>query len=180
MEILIRSRNLEVTDSLRAYIEKKVAKLDRYMPNIGEAQIDLTVQNARNAQDRQVAQITLRNSNGTILRAEERSSDMRSSIDQAIAKIERQIKRYKGKYWQSKERAQVETAEETEVEIDLESQIVRTKRFEMRPMEVDEAIEQMELLGHDFFVFYNATSSSVNVVYRRRDGGYGLLIPELA
>jgi putative sigma-54 modulation protein len=183
MDVVIKSRNLEVTDALQSYIERKVSRLDRFLPNIGDAQFDLSVQNARNAQQRQVAQLTLRTSSGAILRVEEHSSDMRSSIDLALEKMSRRVKRYKGKHWQSQTRVAEETLpleDEEESEPELDSTVVRTKRFQTRPMDVEEAIEQMELLGHDFFIFYDIDSNGFNVVYRRRDGGYGLLIPELA
>ena len=179
MQITIKSRNLDVADSLRNYITQKVEKLDRFLPNIDEARVDLVVQHAKSAQDRNVAQLTLRGSNGMMLRAEERSADMRASIDTALDRMSRQIKRYKGKHWQSFERVNHE-AEPVAEEEESDGAVVRTKTFQTRPMSVDEAVEQMELLGHDFFVFYNATSDGFNVVYRRRDGNYGLLVPELA
>jgi putative sigma-54 modulation protein len=183
MDVVIKSRNLEVTDALQSYVERKAARLDRFLPNIGDAQFDLSVQNARSAQERQVAQLTLRTNNGAILRVEERSSDMRSSIDMALEKMSRRVKRYKGKHWQSQVRVAEEMVpleDEEGSEPELESAVVRTKRFQTRPMDVEEAIEQMELLEHDFFIFYDIESDGFNVVYRRRDGGYGLLIPELA
>ena len=182
MAIVVKGKNLDVSDALRDYVERKIERLDRYLTNIDEARVDLTVAHAKSAQDRQVAQITLRGSNGMVLRSEERSSDMRASIDAALDKMSRQIRRYKGKHWQSHARPQAEEAEIIEEEETTEpgDEIVRIKRFQTRPMTVEEAIEQMELLGHDFFVFYNAPSNDFNVIYRRRDGGYGLLQPELA
>ncbi|OGO06596.1 MAG: ribosomal subunit interface protein [Chloroflexi bacterium RBG_13_56_8] len=178
MQILIKGKNLEVTDRLRSYIEKKVNRLDRFLPNIDEAEVDLSVQSTKSAQDRQAVQLTLR-ANGAILRAEDHSSDMQGSIDAVLDKISRQIERYKGKHWRSQNRAPA-TEEVLSEEAAPESQIVRTKRFQTRAMNVEEAIEQMELLGHDFFVFFNADTDSLSVVYRRRDGGYGLLLPEVA
>ena len=178
MKITINTRNVEMTDHLQEHIEKKVGKLDRYLSTIDEARVDLSVQSTRSAGDREVVQLTLRG-NGTLLRAEERSSDLQTSLDAALDKIVRQIKRYKGKHWRSKMRAQnrdMVLPEETEPEIDL----VRVKRFQTRPMDVEDAIEQMELLGHDFFAFYNADTGAFNVIYRRHGGGYGLLQPELA
>jgi putative sigma-54 modulation protein len=180
VRITIKAKNLTVTDSLQSYVEKKVSRLDRYLSNIDEAQVDLVAQNAKSAQDRQVAQITLRSGSGMIFRAEERSSDIRASLDASLDKLSRQIKRYKGKHWQSKARAQVEVVEATEPDEDLDGELVRVKRFQTRPMSVEEAIQQMELLGHDFFVFFNASTEGFSVVYRRNDGGYGLLLPEMA
>jgi len=178
VEVSIFARNMEVTPRLTEYVEQKVGKLDRYLPSIDEARIDLTVENTRSAAHSQVAQLTVR-VRGTILRAEERTQDMFASIDAVLDKMYRQIARYKGKRrdrWQAVAEALPieEPAEETEGEI------VRIKRFELRPMTQEEAIEQMELLGHYFYVFLNADENTVNVVYRRNDGNYGLLQPELA
>ena len=183
MELIIKGRNFEVTDRLRDYVEKKIGKLDRYLPTINEAWVELSTEGTKAAQDRQVCQVTVR-SNGTILRAEERSDDMFTSIDTVLDKMYRQIARYKGKRknrWRGTsvlvEPLPVEIAEE-EVEAET-TKIVRVKRFPMTPMQPDEAVEQMELLGHDFFVFFNAEEGQTNVLYRRKDGNYGLLQPEL-
>lgn len=182
MQIVIKGKNLDVTEHMRAHIEKKVSKLDRFLPNLDEARVDLAVQKTKSAEDSMVVQLTLR-VNGTILRAEERSADMITALDTVLERMSRQIERYKGKHWRSKARPSTEvsastaTTEETAAP---SSEIVRIKRFQTRPMDVDEAIEQMELLGHDFFIFFNAADNAFSVVYRRRDGGYGLLLPELA
>jgi putative sigma-54 modulation protein len=182
MELMIKGKNVEVTDRLRDYVEKKIGKLDRYLPSITEAWVELSTEGARAAQDRQVCQVTVR-SNGTILRAEERSDDMFTSIDTVLDKMYRQIARYKGKRknrWRgagmAAEPLPLELEEEPEEE---SSNIVRVKSFAMTPMHPDEAVEQMELLGHDLFVFFNADEGQVNVIYRRKDGNYGLLQPEL-
>jgi putative sigma-54 modulation protein len=184
MDVTIKGKNVDVTDRLRDYVDKKIGKLDRYLPTISEAWVELTVADAKAAQHRNVCQVTIR-SNGTILRAEERSDDMFTSIDAVVNKIYRQIARYKGKRqrrWHGAGAPQVEPVpydlEEEEFEED-EGRIVRTKRFSMIPMDAEEAVEQMELLGHDFFVFYNAEFGEVNVLYRRKDGDYGLIQPEL-
>jgi len=180
MQIVIKSKNLELTDSLNDYVERKVSKLDRFLPNISEARVDLAVQTARSAQDRQTAQVTLWVDKGAFMRCEESSSDIRASVDMAIDKLTRQAKRYKGKHWQAYTRSQTREEAEEIPEEESDLQVVRTKQFETRPMDVEEAIEQMELLGHDFFVFYDTASDGFAVVYRRRDGGYGLLLPELS
>jgi putative sigma-54 modulation protein len=182
MELMIKGKNVEITDRLRDYVEKKIGKLDRYLPSISEAWVELATEGARAAHDRQICQVTVR-SNGTILRAEERSDDMFTAIDTVLDKMYRQIARYKGKRknrWRgagmTPEPLPLELEEEPEEEV---SNIVRVKSFAMTPMLPDEAVEQMELLGHDFFVFYNADEGQVNVIYRRKDGDYGLLQPEL-
>ncbi len=189
MQVILKGKNIEITDWLREYVEKKVNKLDRYLPDIQEARIELSVQKTRSSQDRQVAQITVR-SNGIILRAEERTDDMFAAIDAVVDKMNRQIARYKGKRvdrWQGQRvnRPDVELppiGEEVMEELaeEQERSIVRVKRFVVSPMDEDEAIEQMELLGHDFFIFFNPNSGKLSVLYRRKDGNYGLLEPELA
>ncbi len=191
MDLLIHSRNMEVTDRLRDYVEKKTGRLDRYMPNLIEVRVDLAEESARSAIDRQVAQITIRDERGTILRAEERSNDMFASVDAVVDKLYRQINRYRGKRQRNRRSGggarqeleplpiEEELLEEAVEEVDADHQIVRRKRFSMQPMSPEEAIDQMELLGHDFFIFFNPDEEGVNVVYKRHDGNYGLLIPEL-
>ncbi len=193
MNVTIKTREIALNDRLRAYVEKKVQRLNRYLPNIVEARVELAMEPTRNAQQRHSAQITLFASNGRILRAEERDADIYAAFDAVMDTIERQIERYKGKHWlqvrprrrgmsraEAEAQAIAQLEAETEAEEEFPPQIKRVKRFEMVPMDEWEAIEQMELLGHDFFVFYNVNTDSVNVLYRRRDGGYGLIIPELA
>jgi putative sigma-54 modulation protein len=183
MELIIKGKNLEVTDRLRDYVEKKIGKLDRYLPTITEAWVELSVEGTKAAQDRQVCQVTVR-SNGTILRAEERSDDIFTAIDTVLDKMYRQIARYKGKR-KNRWRAAGVSPEplppgfEAEVEEGAGPAIVRTKRFSMVSMHPEEAVEQMELLGHSFFVFFNADEGEINVLYCRDDGDYGLLQPDL-
>jgi putative sigma-54 modulation protein len=186
MDLTIKGRNVEVTDRLRDYVHKKIGKLDRYLPTISEAWVELSVEGTKAAGDRQVCQVTVR-SNGTILRAEERSDDMFTSIDTVLDKMYRQIGRYKGKRKNRlrgaggpMEPLPLEYLEYEEEIEDEASNIVRFKRFAMIPMNPEEAIEQMELLGHDFFVFFNAEEGQINVLYRRKDGNYGVIQPELA
>jgi putative sigma-54 modulation protein len=180
MELSIFTKKLEMTQRLRDYVEQKVGRLDRYLPTIDEARIDLEVEDTQKDEDRQVAQLTVW-TQGTILRAEERTGDMFASIDAVLDKMYRQIARYKGKRqdrWQSVGIENLPLAEPIEEE--PEKEIVRVKRFEVRPMVPEEAIEQMELLGHHFFVFLNAEEGTINTVYKRRDGNYGLLQPQVS
>ncbi|MGD2206150.1 MAG: ribosome-associated translation inhibitor RaiA [Anaerolineae bacterium] len=183
MELIIKGKNVELTDRLRDYVEKKVGKLDRYLPTLTEARVELALEGTKAAQDRQVCQLTVR-ANGAILRAEERSEDMFASIDTVLDKMYRQIARYKGKRrnrWREAARTPEPLPMEFEEELEEESsRIVRFKRFLMSPMNADEAVEQMELLGHDFFVFYDVDEGQINVVYRRKDGNYGVIQPVLA
>lgn len=182
MDLQITGRNMEVTPRLKQYVSGKVGKLDRYLPTIASARMDLSVENARSAADRQVAQLTVRNDRGVILRAEERTADMFASIDAVMDKMYRQIKRYKGKRQRARRAAATEERGPAAGDPALEEEagvIVRTKRFTLAPMMQSEAIEQMELLGHDFYVFYDAEEEGVGVLYRRTGGDYGLLVPEL-
>jgi len=176
MELTITGKNLEVSDWLYEFVERKINRLDRYLPGIEEARIELSVENTRNANQRQRAQLTLRRG-GIILRSEERSADMFAAVNAALDKMQRQIDRYKGKRWERKAPRELEPIEVAEEE--AEPRIVRAKRFSMLPMTPDEAVEQMELLGHDFFIFFNTEGDGINVLYRRKDGDYGLLQPEL-
>ncbi len=193
MDLIITGRNLEVSDYLKQYVEKKVAKLDRYLPTIIEARIELSAENTKTAGEVQIAQVTLR-VDRAILRGEERSNDMFAAIDAVVDTMYRQIARYKGKRqdrWRGRGEVVPEVAEpvaEAVIEEEEEEEepegaiqpVVRRKRFQVLPMTEAEAIEQMELLNHDFFVFHNADSGEMNVIYRRRDGGYGVLQPVLA
>ncbi len=185
MEITIHGHNIDVTPRLRNYVEKKTGRLDRYMPMLNTVRVDLTEESTRSAVDRQVAQVTIRDDKGTILRAEERSSDMFAAIDQVVDKLYRQINRYRGKQkrkWRNGGSEDMVMGEPLPIEDifeeEAEQTIVRYKRFTLHPMAAEEAIEQMELLGHDFFVFFNMEDDAVNVLYKRHDGNYGLLQPE--
>ncbi len=189
MQLAISGKNLEVTDSLRTYVEKKIGRLDRYLPNVIDARVELAVENTRAAKDRQIAQVTLRTKHA-ILRAEEASADMFASIDAVFEKMQRQVDRYKGKRWAKRiagetageagvAAAEEVAAEETEAE-EPPARITRVKRFQMVPMDEEEAVEQMELLGHNCFVFFNVNQNQINVVYKRSSGDYGLIQPELA
>jgi len=180
MELVITGRNMEISDGMREYIEKKAGRLDRYLRGIDEASLELTRESAKSADDRHIAQLTVR-VRGTILRAEERSADVFTAFDAVLDKMYRQIIRYKTRR-RDKKRVQEEDLMPPIEEYDEEAprRIVRTKRFQVLPMDEEEAAEQMELLGHDFFLFLNGNTGELNVLYRRRNGDYGLIEPELA
>jgi len=185
MQLIIQGKNIQITDRLHNYVEQKVGKLDRYLSTITEARMELTSEPTRSQADSQVAQLTVR-SKGIILRSEERSGDIFTSVDMVMDKIKRQIDRYKRKRRNRFRAPPVEESIDLELEEDLaeeeiiEGRVVRTKTFHVAPMDPEEAIEQMELLGHTFFVFYNADVGQINVVYKRRDGNYGLIQPQVA
>ncbi len=180
MQLIITGKNMEVSDWLETYVRKKIGKLDRYLSEPAEAQIELSEESTKDAQHRQIVQVTIFK-NGTIMRGEERSADMPAAIDSVVDKLERQIKRYKEKTASKKRRLQAEVleAESTPLPEEEEGSIVRVKHFRVQPITEEQAIDQLELLGHSFFIFQNAANNQLNVIYKREDGNYGLLEPEV-
>ena len=160
------------SDSLKDRAEKKLSKLERYFSQEPEAIVRFKQQRG----GRNIAEITM-SVNGLILRAEEDSNDMYLSIDRAVDKLESQIRRYRTKMGKHLREARAEAPVEPVYE-EASFDVVRTKRFSVKPMDVDDAITQMELLGHNFFLFMNAETNTMCVLYRRNDGSYGLLVPE--
>jgi putative sigma-54 modulation protein len=190
MELKIHARNVDVTSRLQEHVEKKVSRLDRYLPNIQEVRVDLAIERRKQGLDQCIAQLTVRNTRGVILRSEEkRQPDVYAALDVALDKMYRQIERYKGKrkrrgggkYAESE--LELEAVEPVPIEpLDEEDEkvaIVRRKQVSLIPMSEDEAIDQMELLGHNFFIFYNAETAKIGVLYRREDGNYGVLEPDV-
>jgi len=177
------ARNMKLTDNVREYVEKKAEKLERHLQELEQIRVELAhIKSARNAQDRQVAQITV-HGKGFILRSEERADDVHAAFDAALEKIQRQIERYKGKHYHGRGdgRSAADVVEE-ELPVDETGELLpligRRKKFVILPMTEDEAVEQMRLLGHDnFFVFFNAEQNAIQVLYRRRNGTYGLIQP---
>lgn len=176
MKVLVRGRNVEVTNALREYVEKRVGKLDKFLDNLDDAQVILNVENQSHR-----VEVTI-SINGMILRGEETTGDMYTSVDMVVDKLEKQIEKYKGKLVRRRGQADqkiVAGAQLPEEEPEEEGPVVvRTKRFPVKPMPVDEAVLQMNLLGHSFFVFPNAETEQINVLYKRKDGNYGLIEPE--
>ena len=174
MNYTVSGKNIEITNGLREAVIDKLSKLERYFTPDTEVNVTLSVE-----KDRQRIEVTIP-IKGTIIRAEQVSSDMYASIDLVEAVLERQLRRYKNKIVDQKQSAmalsQVFLDEETNDEEEIK--IVRSKRFAMKPMDIEEACVQMELLGHDFFVFRNAETDEVNVVYKRKGNTYGLIEPE--
>ncbi|MCL6560489.1 MAG: ribosome-associated translation inhibitor RaiA [Firmicutes bacterium] len=174
MNVQVRGRNIELTDALKDYVAKRVGKLDKYLDNLSDAQVTLAVE-----KDSHRIEVTIP-INGMILRGEESTGDMYSSTDLVVEKLEKQIEKYKGKIL--KRGARIAANEQKfaapAVPEDDAPRLVRTKRFAIKPMPVEEAVLQMNLLGHSFFVFSNAETEQVNVVYKRKDGNYGLIEPE--
>jgi len=191
MELTFRSRHVTVTDSLREYTSRKLSRLGRYLPLVDEVVVELKQEGGENAR-RYVVQLTV-NCDGTYLRVEERGPRLLPAIDTAADILSRQVRRYKEKVYHNDKHLKAKGAalagkaavaeeveeqdEEEEKEIVL-GRVVRVKRFAVKPMTEEEAIEQMELLHHDFFLFFDADAGTYALLYRRREGDYGMIIPE--
>lgn len=181
MKLIISGKNIEVTDALRERTIKKMSRLERFFSSETEAHITLSVEKIRH-----IVEVTIPYK-GMIFRAEVVNDDMYASLDKAIDILERQIKKNKtrlekrlreGAFIPAEAPKNLSPVTEEDVEEESEFKIVRSKKFAIKPMDVEEAILQMNLLGHEFFVFTNADTNLVNVVYRRKDGNYGLIEPE--
>ena len=183
MRLQVTGRHIDVTDSLFQYAEKKLGKLARHLSDTSRCELELSVEHNPSIGSNQVAEATVW-TKGPVLRARESSTDMYASIDLVADKLERQVKRYREK--RSRRQAehmahhhshQAEPAPVATLPEEDDAMIVKTKQFNMKPMTDEEALLQLELIGHDFFVFVNADSDQVNVIYKRRDGKYGLIEP---
>lgn len=185
-QLTIHAKNMEISQPLRDYIQKKLGRLDRHLPSISTVEVQVSRESTKSQESRYVVQATL-NVNGKLLRGQEHATTVLTAVDSVVGAIERQIERFKGKRYRSFQRPAAEAAEgpeETAADEEAPPEgstpaplVARVKRFPMKPMPVEEAIDQMELLGHDFFLFLNDQSNQFNVVYRRRDGAYGLIEP---
>ena len=174
MNLVISGKNIDITEGLRAAVEEKIGKLERYFNDSTEVHVTLSTE-----KNRQKIEVTVP-MKGTIIRAEETSTDMYVSIDLVEEIIERQLKKYKNKIVDKKQAAVAfsDLFINEEYDSNDEVDIVKVKKFAMKPMDPEEACVQMELLGHTFFVFRNSETDEVNVVYKRKDNTYGLIEPE--
>jgi putative sigma-54 modulation protein len=180
-ELEITARNMDVTEKIKDYVNKKVAKLDRHFENIDEIKVDFSyLKSVRSSTDRFVAQITARG-RGFMLRAEESAEETFAAFDSALEKMQRQVERYKGKHQRGRGDGRSvselgivnDPVEDEEIAV-----IARRKEFDLVPMSEEEALEQMKLLAHEnFFIFFNVDNNAINVLYRRKDGSYGLIEP---
>lgn len=178
MDLQLTGHNVEILPTVRSYVEKKLGRLGRHLPSLNGVKVELTEQKTKSQAQRYRTQVTLE-IHGTLLRAEEQAENLLVAIDRVVPALDRQIERYKGKLYKknkaglaARAQAQEELAEEEAV-----SRVVRTKRFSIKLMSIDEAIDQMELLGHDFFLFHNAATRELNLVYKRQDGNYSIIEP---
>jgi len=193
MELQIHGRNLELDERVRDHITARVNRLARHLAGITTATVELARESARVQDQRVVVQVTL-DINGTVLRGEERGANALAALDSAIDVMDRRLERYKGKVYRSEQTKKAgknvsirtleapSTAHEegstSDEIVESMGKVVRIKRFPIKPMTVDEAAFQMELLGHDFFMFLNSETNQHNLLYKRRDGNYGLIQPE--
>ena len=175
MKVKIHARNIKLTDALKDAVEKKVLKLEKYFIEDIEAKVTLSVQKSR-----QIVEVLIP-FNGICVRAEEATEDMYKSIDLVEEKLERQIIKYKKKLkrdeYSSVRYPEVEYTNYNVLEED-ESKIVKVKRIDLKPMDEEEAVLQMELIGHNFFVYRDGETNETKVVYKRKDGNYGLIEPD--
>ena len=186
MDVAVKGRNISVTEALERYALEKVERVRKFFDDDksdSRAEVELIHERNPSISDPEVAEATMF-INGTVLKAREASPDMYASIDKMCDKLERQVKRYRGRQvarWHGKAKSEQESVEPqpflVDEEEEIEARIVRSKQFQMKPMEAGEAALQMELLDHDFYVFTSADSNEINVIYRRRDGNYGLIEP---
>jgi len=191
----IQARNLDLSADVEEYLRKRLQRVARRLQGIRvlEAVVVFTREETRQADQRIVGELTM-NLNGTLVRAEERGPDLRTVIDSLADVLARRVAQYKGRTYRSEQARKAgrresiryaesvpppsEEEEEEEVEPFPAGRVVRVKRFAVKPMSVEEAVEEMELLGHDFFLFQDAETGGFRVVYRRRDGNYGVIVPE--
>ena len=185
MHIIVQGKHLDVTPALREYAEEKVGRLTRFFDQVQEAQVVLSVERRDGVGKAQVVEVTVWG-DGIVLRGEEASADMYASIDLVFDKLRKQIEKYRSKLIERRRISESrrkdrlaagarEAERSADIPAQMESPIIRMKRFAMKPMTPDEAVMQMDLLGHGFFVFRNSGTMEVNVVYRRTDGKFGLI-----
>ena len=181
MRLQVKGKNVEVSDSLKTYAQEKLGKLEKHLNDAARLELELAVEKNPSISENQIAEGTIW-TKGPVLRARESSPDMRASIDMLVEKLERQARRYRDKRRRSGARAGSGGPEPETIPVVAEEEspvIVKTKQFAVKPMTPEEAVLQLELIGHDFFVFQDAETTEVNVVYRRRDGNYGLIEPQV-
>lgn len=178
MQVIVKGKNIEVTDALRKYAEEKIGRVEKHFDHIIKAEIELIVEKNPSIADNQTVGVALF-TKGPVVRAKESSKDMYASIDMVTGKLERQVEKYKGKTYSSKTQNNLEELLETskKKEVEPQNRIVDVKQLTVKPMSSEEAIMQMDILGYDFFVFTNSETEKINVVYRRRDKNYSLIEP---
>ena len=176
MRLQVKGKNVEVSPSLKGYAQQKLGKLEKHLNDSARLELELAVERNPSIADNQVAEATIW-TKGPVLRARESSTDMKASIDLLVEKLERQAHRLRERRRRSGRTHEAGALTRPVVPSEEEPVIVKTKQFAVKAMTAEEAVLQLELIGHDFFVFRNAETNEVNVLYRRRDGNYGLIEP---
>jgi len=180
MNLQIITKNMEPSEALQEQVRKRIGKLSRYLPTIDGGKVEITQERAKHPEQRFTVQVTL-DSKGTLIRAQEKAENIRTALDKVMDALTNRIEQYKGKLYdkgRGVSLARQEAVIETE-EIEAPKMIVKSRHFLLKPMLRDEAISQMELLGHDFFLFISAETGKLNLLYRRQDGNFGLIEPEV-
>ncbi len=182
MQLQILSKNdLPISPAVEQYVTRRIGKMDRYLPSIDQGKVEISREETKQPDQRFVVQVTL-DSNGVLIRAQERADDVRTAVDRVVDALANRIARYKGRrFAKGKDSVRtMESAPQAEEAAPSEPRrVVKTKQFTLKPMALDEATEQMELLGHDFFLFVDSDTGKANLLYRRKDGDYGLIEPSV-
>jgi putative sigma-54 modulation protein len=179
MKLQIITKNVEASEAIGKQINKKIGKLNHYLPSLDEGKVEISQKKSREPEHKYTVQVTL-DSKGTVIRAYEEAADIPTAIDKVMDVLNKRIERYKGKKLE-KRRGVSQTRQELSLyteESSISPEVVKSKRFLLKPMSIDEAKEQLELLGHDFFIFIEAETSMVNLLYRRKDRNYGVIVVE--
>lgn len=181
MELQIAGTNIEITTEAQRYVERKLDKLNKHLPDIIDTKVEISEEKTKSPQERYLVRVTVNSGvGGAVFHGEERAEDLYKAVDRVVAIVSRQLERRKGKLYDKGRgnplaRGKFNQTQQTETE----KKVVKTKRFLVEPMSLEEAIEQMERLGHNFFLFFDADAGEVRLLYRRNDGDYGLIEPEL-
>ena len=180
MELQITGTNMEIIPSMNRYIERKLGKLNRHLPNIIESRVEISEEKTKSPQHRYLVRVTV-DGNGAVFRGEERGEDLFKAIDKVTAIMTRQLEHHKGKLYEKGRGNSLARGEFSEDVPPLEpaGKVVKTKHFAVKPMSLDEAMGQMRLLRHSFFLFFDADAEKVKLLYRRNDGDYGLIEPDI-
>ncbi len=179
MKLEIITKNVELSESMLAYVNKKATRLNRYLPIISEGRLEISREDTKLPTERFIAQLTI-DSKGTLIRAQVRAGDVRTAVDNVINALAQRLNRFKGKlYYKGRGISAARQEITPEVEQQPAREVVKTKHFIVKPMSTEEAITQMELLGHDFFLFITSDTDKLSLLYRRKDGAYGLIETEM-
>ncbi len=179
MKLQITTKNIEVSEAIKKQINKKIGKLDHHLHSHVEGKVEISKRKSRQPEQRVAVQVTL-DSKGTLIRAHEYAEDILTAVDKVMDALDNRIERYKGKLYEKRKGNSLERqgTSQDEEKPNIFPEVVKSKHFFLKPMSIEEATEQLELLGHDFFLFIDAKTSKVSMLYSRKDGNYGVIIVE--